>query len=317
MNTYNSLASRDGFNQALRHFKAVGDIAADISEGYNLADIIQAAIAESQIEHGQVRAIVSALLKEKFNYAYSAINLSKNIEKAEKMASIFEKWSNLQIVLAYFDPNSGIQLINPSIKTQLEATLPFLHDELLVIYVDVLSGVSQERKNQFLSTALQDIAKVLYGGTVTPKKGYGGFRKRTIEQVEAPPVETDTAQDTSTQPAAAAPSGPTRLTPRYSVFVTNELFHNGNVEAWKKIIQAYNHKYPDNEVLIWYENERINDINTLFKWGKVKHGTPIVFSIRGSEFKEISKLQRYLFEGASPRFENFLTGAPNQILDIF
>ena len=30
----------------------------------------------------------------------------------------------------------------------------------------------------------------------------------------------------------------------YSILVTNELFHNGNVEAWKKIIQSYTTKYP-------------------------------------------------------------------------
>jgi len=49
------------------------------------------------------------------------------------------------------------------------------------------------------------------------------------------------------------------------VNVTNELFHNGNVEAWKRIIDSYRYKYPALDVLIWYEGERINDINALFK----------------------------------------------------
>ena len=31
------------------------------------------------------------------------------------------------------------------------------------------------------------------------------------------------------------------MTPLYGVVVTNELFHNGNVEAWKKIIESYEH----------------------------------------------------------------------------
>jgi len=107
------------------------------------------------------------------------------------------------------------------------------------------------------------------------------------------------------------------MTPRYGVLVTNELFHNGNVEAWRKIIESYKTKYSGLDVLIWYDNEKINDINTLFKWGKVKHGTPIMISVVGDDIKDVSKLQKYLFEGASSRFEVFLRGAVNRTLDLF
>ena len=69
--------------------------------------------------------------------------------------------------------------------------------------------------------------------------------------------------------AVEVPTKKRRMTPMYSIPVTNELFHNGNVEAWKKIIQSYNMKYPGLEVFIFYEGERIHDINTLFKWGKL------------------------------------------------
>ena len=325
MNRYNHLASREGFNIAIRHFKTVGSISSEVERGYNLADLLLVEIAENRVTHDQTRAILNALLKDKLEYTVLPLNLTKNIEKADKIVQTFEKWSNLQIVLAYFDPNSGLRLINPAIKSQLEAVLPLLQDELLVIYVDVLSGVQANQRAQMLKGAADDILKILYGGTVAIKKGYGGFRRLTIDRAqrlaEAEVIEESVSdsesEDRARTSAPAAPQGPKRMTPRYSVSVTNELFHNGNVEAWKNIIEAYNHKYPDNEVLIWYENERINDINTLFKWGKVKHGTPIIISIMGSEFKEISKLQRYLFEGASPRFENFLRGAPGQILDIF
>ena len=324
VNKYNLLASRGGFNQALQHFKAVGSLSSEVERGYNLADLLLVEIASNRVSQHQTRAILSALLKEKFEYQVLPVNLIKSIEKADKIVQTFDKWSNLQIVLAYFDPNSGLRLINPAMKSQLEAILPLSQDELLVIYVNVLSGVPANQRAQMLKGAADDILKVLYGGTVAIKKGYGGFRRLTIEQAKRP-ESVEIVEDTpDSEPesavrasAPAAAQGPKRMTPRYSVFVTNELFHNGNVEAWKKIIMAYNHKYPGNEVLIWYENERINDINTLFKWGKVKHGTPIIISIMGSEFKEISKLQRYLFEGASPRFENFLRGAPNQIIDIF
>jgi hypothetical protein len=59
----------------------------------------------------------------------------------------------------------------------------------------------------------------------------------------------------------------------YSVVVQNELFHNGNVDAWKRIVASYKTRYPDLEVFIYYDGERIVDINSLFKWGKVKHGS--------------------------------------------
>ena len=107
------------------------------------------------------------------------------------------------------------------------------------------------------------------------------------------------------------------MTPRYSVVVTNELFHNGNVEAWKRIIESYKSKHSGLDVLILYENERINAINALFKWGKVKHGVPILVSVVGEDIKDVSKLQRYLYEGASPRFEMFLKGGPDTTLDLF
>ncbi|MGI9256703.1 MAG: hypothetical protein ACR2PY_07190, partial [Salinispira sp.] len=101
------------------------------------------------------------------------------------------------------------------------------------------------------------------------------------------------------------------------VLVTNELFHNGNVESWKRIIASYRSSYDDLDVLVYYDGERINDLNALFKWGKVKHGTPIRISVGGVHIKDVSKLRRYLFEGASPRFEVFLKGSIDQPLELF
>ena len=107
------------------------------------------------------------------------------------------------------------------------------------------------------------------------------------------------------------------MTPQYSVPVTNELFHNGNVEAWKKIIQSYQVKNPGCDVFVFYEGERIHDINTLFKWGKVKHGSAILFAVVGTEIGDVAKLQRYLRQGASPQFEAFLRFPVNTVLKLF
>ncbi len=107
------------------------------------------------------------------------------------------------------------------------------------------------------------------------------------------------------------------MTPRYAVIVQNELFHNGNVEAWKRIIASYNAKHPNLEVFIYYEQERILDINSLFKWGKVKHGSAIEFAVAGSDIQDVAKLQRYLAQGASHQFEAFLRGPVNSVLKLF
>ena len=116
----------------------------------------------------------------------------------------------------------------------------------------------------------------------------------------------------------AAPSGaPKRMTPMYSIPVTNELFHNGNVEAWKKIIQSYTTKYPGLDVYVFYEGERIHDINTLFKWGKVKHGSAIMIAVAGDDIRDVAKLQRYLKQGASHMFEAFLKAQVGAILNLF
>jgi hypothetical protein len=107
------------------------------------------------------------------------------------------------------------------------------------------------------------------------------------------------------------------MTPRYAVVVQNELFHNGNVEAWKRIITSYNAAYPGLQVYIYYEGERILDINSLFKWGKVKHGRSIEFAVAGNDIRDVAKLQRYLAQGASHQFEAFLRGSASTILRLF
>jgi hypothetical protein len=140
-----------------------------------------------------------------------------------------------------------------------------------------------------------------------PAKAKAAVKAEAVPQAPAP----------AAAPVAAVPSKKRRMTPMYSIPVSNELFHNGNVEAWKKVIQSYNAKYPGLEVFIFYEGERIHDINTLFKWGKVKHGSTIMIAIAGEDIKDVAKLQRYLRQGASPAFEAFLRFPVNTVLSLF
>lgn len=297
-NKLNVLSSRAGFNTALRHFKSVSSYISEIQAGTNLADLINESIEEKEIDRFQVKSILYALLVDKFHYRNRSHNLASTIENADTVLNGVSKWGNIQLVVSYFHPQAGLYVINPKNKISWDSIIPVTRDELIVVFA---GPIEEELDSKTLDSAIEDFLLLFYGNKVKPKEKYLGRRvEEEIKPKEAPVL---------------APKR--RMTPRYSIQVTNELFHNGNVEAWKKIVESYKTKYTDLDVLIWYDNERINDINALFKWGKVKHGGLIFFSVVGETITNVSKLQRYLFEGASPRFEVFLRGGIGRVLDLF
>ncbi len=316
-NKYNLLSTRAGFNLALGHFKKALSLSSDVEEGYNLADVLTEAIEEGEISPQQLRPVLNILLVDKFSYSYQSVNLRDAVTSVDNLIEAVSQWTMLDVVLAFYNSSGDISVINPAKPEHWTPVLPLKKDELMVCFV-------KSRKENDLKTeqaALSDLFNLLYGKKVKVKKTFIDPDARKGE--EAPmkkEYEEKPAVSEAPRPAAAAPAsagGRRNVSAKISVMVTNELFHNGNVEAWKKIIASYTARHPGLEVMIWYDGERINDINTLFKWGKVKHGTPIVFSVAGENIKDVSKLKKYLFEGASPRFEVFLRGAVNSVLDLF
>jgi hypothetical protein len=317
-NELNFLSRKAGFNTALRHFRQVTSYVKDIQYGKNLADLLNLSLDEGEIQRDQIKPIISSLAIDKFEYSCKSCNLRKTIEDPGKIIDTLANWGKLQLVLTYFSPQTGLFVINPKVEAQWEQALPLMKDELVVIYAGPVGD--EELSRSVLDAAVEDLIKLLGGASVKPRKEF--ISQERPKPAPPPPKPAVAAQTqgpaaAAAQPAAASGSGKKRMTPRYGVLVTNELFHNGNVESWKRVIESYKAKYPGLDVLIWYDNERINDINTLFKWGKVKHGTPIMISVVGDDIKDVSKLQKYLFEGASPRFEVFLRGAVNRTLDLF
>ncbi|GAB4371684.1 MAG: hypothetical protein Kow009_07890 [Spirochaetales bacterium] len=308
-NELNFLARKAGFNTALRHFKLVTRYVGEVQGGENLADLLNESLENGEVQRDQVKPILSALLIDKFSYSFKSHNIQKGWDDAEELLKAILPWNRLQFVLVYASPQAGTFVINPKKAEHWEQALPLIKDELVVVYAGPVETDTVDGK--VLEKAVGDVITLLDGGEVPSRPEYIVPRKK-----ESAPVAGRPAQP----PASQARKGPPvkkRMTPKYGVLVTNELFHNGNVEAWKRIIESYKAKYPDLDVLIWYDNERINDINALFKWGKVKHGTPIMISVVGDNIKDVSKLQKYLYEGASPRFEVFLRGAVHRVLDLF
>jgi hypothetical protein len=291
------------------------------------------------------------LLADKLGYKAVSCNLSAVAPDLEPLAAEFAKWKAVDLVAAYHHPDLGLLVTNPKIAGELANFGALRKRELLVIYAGKADAPADDQCLQAARLACSlfegekpRVPAALYSGKfitkktarasggdeavparkaigATPAAKGGAAKARSGKAVQArDPAAEEPVRAAPPVVTAAAPAitkGPVRMTPMYSVVVQNELFHNGNVEAWKRIIASYNAKYPDLKVYIYYEGERILDINSLFKWGKVKHGSSIQFAVAGNEIKDVAKLQRYFVQGASHQFEAFLRGPVSTTLNLF
>jgi hypothetical protein len=304
------LSTRAGFNSAVRHIKKITGILDSLGTGQNLADILNdPAVRESG---GRTAVILKMILVDKFGYKTASRNLSAVAGELEPLAACFAKWNAVDLVAAYHHPDRGLLVANPKIAGDLVNFGVLRKRELLVIY----AGKADAPADTQCLEAARLAGSLFEGGKpVIPAAFYsGGFTAKKAAPAAEEPARTPPA---TTAASPVISRGPVRMTPLYSVAVRNELFHNGNVEAWKRIIASYNAKYPELKVYIYYEGERILDINALFKWGKVKHGRSIQFAVAGNEIKDVAKLQRYFAQGASNQFDAFLRGPVNSTLNLF
>ncbi|MBN2042039.1 MAG: hypothetical protein JW864_18530 [Spirochaetes bacterium] len=303
--TFYSLATKSKFNKGLNHFFAVNDTVEEVQSGKNIADIIVRELDEGNISSDQILPIVGAVIKDKFEYSYDSFNIPKSVTDFNKITDETTKWTAIDILLVYYNPNGDIILINPKNPSHWEKASELYRDQLMVIYSKYIKA--EDKDSKIAKEAIKAIEEMIAGKDVF-------INQEFIDQTVTP--KKIVKQEKPSSPASPG-SGKKRFTPKYSVLVTNELFHNGNVEAWKKIIESYTTTYPDLEVTIYYDNELINDINSLFKWGKVKSQSLIYFQVSGEDIKGVSKLQKYLFEGASVRFEQFLKLGVGKVLKLF
>jgi len=341
------LSTRAGFNSAVRHIKRTIGIMEDAEGNDNLADLLYE-IEDEEMDGSRSALVLNILLVDKMKYKTVSANLNTVTADISSLAKEFEKWKGIDLIAAYHHPELGLLVANPKIAEELAAFGSLRKRELLVVYAgkgkapaDESCQKAAELAIRFFEGSKASVPPGFLKGNFTakapkakaapkapkapkaaksartPKAAAAGQRASAAVKAApeahrvAPPVVTAAA------PPAAAPTGPVKMTPRYAVVVQNELFHNGNVEAWKRIVASYNNTYPNLQVYIYYEGERILDINSLFKWGKVKHGSAIEFAVAGNEIKDVAKLQRYLAQGASHQFEAFLHGPVNNVLKLF
>jgi len=314
------LSTRNGFNSAVRHIKKTMEIAGDAG---NLGDIIYE-LEDNELTGARINLLLRMLLVDKLGYKTASANLSAAVEDTVALAKEFGKWTGVDLVAAYYHPELGLLIANPKSAGELSGFGQLRKRELLVIYAGLQGKETDENCQKAANLAL----RLFEGSKVTVPEALtkGKFTFKTISKpkkeaepkpAKAKPAAKGKTPEKSEPVKKEAAVKTAKMTPRYSVIVQNELFHNGNVEAWKKIITSYQVKYPDLDVFIYYDGERIIDINSLFKWGKVKHGTAIEFAVAGNEIKDVAKLQRYLAQGASQMFEAFLHGPVNAVLKLF
>ncbi|UTC75436.1 hypothetical protein E4O03_01500 [Treponema sp. OMZ 792] len=337
-NFFVPLAKKTDFNVSVKHIQSVIEILEDCDPKENIADKINLMIREQTIKPEQVRAILSVSLLDKWNYKVVSENLKFILDDASSFVAEVAKWTGIDLVFAYDHPDLGFIVINPKNPAAAQVIQGFRKNELLLIFVGkqdkgtvdagLADSVISAIHKLFEKKACSVPASVKAGPFiyVEPKKAVTvkvkkAVAKRPGKKAPAPSAPVAKAQASSVPSHLERPSavstGPKKMSQLVSVPVSNELFHNGNVEAWKRIIRSYTAKYQDAEVMVYYDGERIVDINTLFKWGKVKHGSTIQFSVSAQEINDLSKLSKYFRQGASPMFEAFLRGSPDTVLNLF
>lgn len=323
---YYATGKRVAYNRLLKHMIVTTTIVDRFEKGENLADILNGMVDSGSLNQDQLPALLNIILVSRAKLPYRSMNLPDQFSSHGPMISQFTKWNALDLVVAFHHPTVGLVMVNPARIEHWQRVHELKKDELIVVYARAKQGgVETARKGLDAFFALLAGKAPVEDAAFSMAVAAPPAPSRVVAPapVAAPPAAAQVAapvQPAAPAPAPVAPAGPVRgmqMTPKYSVQVTNELFHNGNVEAWKNIIEAYHAKYTGCRVIVYHEGELIQDLNSLFKWGKVKHGGVIMFQVSGAEIKGVSRLQRYLYEGASSRFEAFLKKDINKVLNLF
>ncbi|MCG8336167.1 MAG: hypothetical protein MJE63_16760 [Proteobacteria bacterium] len=299
----------------------ISQMQSQLEKGTNLADIVWEMEASGSISKKQIPAFVYTLLIEKYNYSCLSFNLSATLSDWSKIHQTVKTWNRFDTVLAYYHPQLDVSLINPANEEHWDRIESLAAYEMMVIFTRAKKESLKEKEKKLL----QDFKAICSGKQIDIDSDYitAPGEDANERPVTKPDTESKTAKAESEAKPVEAPAAKTegdkkkRITPKYGVQVSNELFHNGNVEAWRNIIESYEKTYKGSMVLLFHNGQRIKHISSLFKWGKVKTGDSIFFSIVGDEIKDVAKLKKYLYQGASESFKSFVKKDVNVVLKLF
>ena len=225
--------------------------------------------------------------------------MEKDISNFKPLITEFRKWKAVDMVFVYFHPELGIFPINPKNKAHWNRVKLLKKTEFISIYA-----------GRFQDTEDDEVFDIAIENTIQLLKGQKVKTSKILTTGEC--VDDEEADESSVTTFVEE-------SPFYGIQVTNDQFHNGNVEAWKKIIKSYMYTFPGMKVNIYYDGEEVKDIDSLFQWGKIKPGSVINIKVIGKDLrnKQMSALVFHLKEGASPFFERYIKGNPRMILRLF
>ena len=111
---------------------------------------------------------------------------------------------------------------------------------------------------------------------------------------------------------------PTIATAPRTIVISNEELVHGNIEAWMNIIASYKERHPEHAVVIHYEGEPVNNLQTLFRKEQPnKEAFQLVVEAPDGFLKDVPKLFRLLVEGAGPNYRRFIEKELHKVLELF
>ena len=319
-NYYCTLLKGKDVNEYTHYISVIDDIISKCKPNNSIVNIITNMLEKNQIERYHVKPLISSILIYKWKYKTISFNLATPLNDVDGFIKKINLWNAVDIILKYEHPELGSLLINPKDICSKPLLEILKKNELLSLYVGYQGRkeISEKTTQKAIDTLVRMIKNIK---TVIPKEVLNGkfIYKKSEKNLKFKDIEykNNTSNKNENLGSVSIRMGHLKTSQILSVVVSNELFHNGNVEAWKNIIKSYSAKYKGAKVLIFYEGESILNINALFKWGKVRYGSVIEFAVVDEKIRDLSKLLKYLKEGASPHFKFFLDCPPNAVLHLF
>jgi hypothetical protein len=288
------LSAKPAFNAAVRHIKKALGILEALEGGENFADTLNRPPYDG-LSAAASLSLLNLLLVDKLGYTALSANPPAYAADIPALAAEFKRWEAVDLVAVFHDPRFT-RILNPKNAEQLAALGRPFPRELLVVYA---GGVSGEKAAE---AARRAIALFSGAGAEVPAKP-GAPASKT-----APGAPAERRAKTVPGTRRGEDPGPERRTPLYSVPVTNDLFHNGNVEAWKRVIGDYESSRPGLKVQVYYDGEPVLNLNALFAWGKLRRGAVIRFAVSsaGGAVPNTARLRRLLAQASSRDFEPLL-----------
>ncbi|HBE00983.1 MAG: hypothetical protein A2096_10040 [Spirochaetes bacterium GWF1_41_5] len=307
------ISSRSEYNSYVRFFNKTMAASKSFSGRKKAAAVLKNLRDADGSSDGEIQTVIQAVLLDKLGYKCKSVNLPEDITVSPADGR-FNSLEASDLFFTCYTSEGDMHILDPHDHNDFTPLLPLKKRTLLVIFIQ-----TDSRHEKMMNEAYSLLYKKAAGSA--GKKNQAAKKKQpeiiALPAPLPPALQPVRAAEETAAPGPAAVPANIKSSEMASVQVTNELFHNGNVEAWKRIIASYENKYPGRKVNVFYDGEKIENIMSLFQWGKVKIGTCIMFTISGPDYPDIIKLKKYLHRGASPFFESFISGNPDEDPGLF